>query len=274
MTRKEKIRQLAEQHEKSRFDFNSALSKFFIYAIAAWVMAGALLAASLIEKETGYDVIESIDSKRRIVRSINTYNFLSREGDYDFYASSYVTVSEVQETLEKVVARKGKQHLWNKKMYRNAATILVFFNNHDEFQIDWRILLALFSHESQMNPHAVSRLNYDGTRDYGIGQHNSCCIDQRYRHAVAANGILKIVDPRIISADRGNLYAGMIATAIHMKENREVILRHNERNPYAQLGPDHWIIGYNSGISGVLRGMYRKKYLDLVEIDFKGIVEL
>ena len=71
-----------------------------------------------------------------------------------------------------------------------------------------------------------------------------------------------------------NVYAGIIATAQHLAYSREVLLTYNKSHSLGKLGPDHWIIGYNSGMGGLLSGGYTTKYLTKIENNFEKITEL
>lgn len=272
IARKEFILQVTKQQEK--LSLTNRLRKFFIASAVMFVLAIPFVVNDHLKRETNIDLIERIDSQRKISRTLNTFNFTRDKADYDFYSNYYASYSEVRSDLVGIIAVKQMQPLWTKEMIDNTAHMLVYFNNDNSYMIDWRLALAIFAHESGMNPYKVSVKNSDGTRDFGIGQNNSGDIDRRFAIATVINRRLNLVDPKLVSTNRLNLYAGVITTMMHLKEDRDAIVAHNRRNPRYALGPDNWIVGYNTGFNGMMNGMYRKAYVERIESNIKTIVEL
>lgn len=270
--RKEFILQATKQQEK--LSLLNRLKKFFIANMLMFLFATPFVVNDHLKRETNIDLIERIDGQRKISRTLNTFNFVRDRADYDFYSNYYTTYSEVRSDLVGIIAVKQMQILWTKEMIDNTARMLVYFNNDNSYMIDWRLALAIFAHESGMNPYKVSPKNFNGTRDFGIGQNNSDDIDRRFMIAVAVNKKLNLVNTKLISTNRLNLYAGVITTMMHLKEDRDAIVAYNKRNPRYALGPDNWIVGYNTGFNGMMNGMYRKAYVERIESNIKTIVDL
>lgn len=222
--------------------------------------------------KTERDIIAELEGKASLVKKINAVHPYHENFDYGFFSSYYATESEIKEDLIKAISKKRAQRYWSRESIDNTVKILAYFHNSDYYEIDYRIMIAIFSAESSMNPTAISRVNTNGTRDYGIGQHNSCCIDQRYLHAIALNKQLNIINPALPNQSRTNLYSGAIATAQHLFDNRQVVLAHNERNYFHKISVDQWIVGYNMGIMSVVNGRYRHEYINLIDENYRRIM--
>ena len=270
---KKQFLEQAAKHESKNSLF-ARLERFMKACVIAFCISVPLYIHSYLVNHKNINLIESIDSKRQIARAFNTYNFLADKDEYGFYAMFYVTKDQVKSDLVDVINLKRNNRFWTAEMIDNTAELLTYFNNDDKFMIDYRIMLAIFAHESDLNPYIVSAPNFNGTRDYGIGQHNSCCIDDRFAQASMFNRKLGIIDNKLMSRDRLNVYAGVISTAQHLAYNREVLLAYNKTRAVGKLGPDHWIIGYNSGMGGLFSGGYTTKYLNKIEVNFERITEL
>lgn len=269
ISRRDFLRRVSENHDK--LNLANRLNKFMIASVLSFVLAIPFIINDYVQQKTNTNLIERIDGQRKISRSINTYNFLRNRNDYDFYSNYYVKPSEIRGEVIKMISLKGTQGLWTKEMIDNTSFCLAYFNNDNYFMLDWRVFLAIIAHESAMNPYRVSPTNFDGTRDYGIGQNNSRDIDWRFRQAVLFNKKILLINPKLINEHRLNLYAGLISTAIHLKEDRDEIISFNKRYPASPLGPDMWVVAYNSGMAGMMRGNYRKKYIEVVESHFNQI---
>jgi hypothetical protein len=166
------------------------------------------------------------------------------------YVDYTVGKEDVRRDLLRVIAFNGRR--WNSDDIETFTQVLMFGHNHKDFKIDYRMVLGLASHESKMKISAINPSNSNGTIDYGLLMHNSCCIDQRFARAIAFNKRYAIVKNRSVTANYYDVGAQSIATILFLSDLRRELDRDGKINGrfFTQR---HWILAYNMGKDGLIQ---------------------
>lgn len=172
------------------------------------------------------------------------------------YNKSLALKRNVRSDLVKMIKKHNNYHKWSKKDINSMVGVLTY--SHNRYKIDYRLLLSIFALESSFNPKAIGSRNRDGTRDYGLGQHNSCCLRGRVSRAIRS-------DEFFLAAGRkpenrwDDPITSAIATIFYLIDTRDILNKYGKRKkifiPYSK-----WIISYNSGINGTVRNIRNHRY--------------
>jgi len=166
------------------------------------------------------------------------------------YANSMVSEADVRDDLIRTINHYGNMRAWRIADIKAVTQALQFGNNHKDFRIDYRVVLSIMAIESEMNPYATG-YNTNGTYDYGLGQHNSCCIAERYARAIRLEREYKISTVRTATMEKYDPLTNTIATIIYLKDNRtglESVARANRK--FIPFKP--FVVAYNRGFNGAL----------------------
>jgi hypothetical protein len=177
------------------------------------------------------------------------------------YSDGNVSEAEVRDDLIRTINYHGNMNAWKLSDIKAVTQALQFGHNHKDFRINYKVALAIMSIESEMNPYATGH-NTNGTTDYGLGQHNSCCILTRYAQAVRLEREYKISTVRSATMDRYDPLTNAISTLLYLRDNRtafEQVAKTNKKFiPLKTV-----VVAYNRGFNGALYvGNEQVKYFD------------
>lgn len=221
--------------------------------------SGALLSSNKSDTVIGNNNKTYKDAtQRKEKKEVKTDNYL--------YASHKATRAEVQETLNKALSMYSRNaRSLSKRDVEGMVDILHYANNSEHFKINYKLVVAIISHESKMFRYARNhnRRKVNGkwatvSIDYGIGQNNSRYIDQRFRESIAANNKYRMTDVAI-TTNKYDPVTGVIATVLYLKEVRTGIVRYytGQKKPIDQR---KMIIAYNAGLQSTLNNVRSESF--------------
>lgn len=166
------------------------------------------------------------------------------------YSDGKVSENDVRDDLIRTINHYGNMRVWRISDIKAVSQALQFGHNHKDFKIDYKVVLAIMAIESNMNPYATG-YNTNGTSDYGLGQHNSDYITQRFGLAVRIEREYRICTLRGATMDRYDPLTNAVATILYLKDNRanlEAVARNNKQ--YVSFKP--FVVAYNRGFNGAM----------------------
>lgn len=195
------------------------------------------------------------------------------------YADTYASEEQIKKDIMKMLYFHSSRQMnlvamWNQDQVNTVAKVLQFGNNHKDYRIDYKLVLGYFGHESKMciAPWCSTSPNTDGTIDYGLGQHNSCCLRERWVQAYWLAKQYNIIPGRLPTTDKYDVMSQTIATIQHLKENRQWLDWYGHEN-HISYGIRDWVLVYNLGKSGYLSNrkgeQFNTKYYTLVMDGFR-----
>jgi hypothetical protein len=152
---------------------------------------------------------------------------------------------EIKQTIQKALDMKNRK--WTKVNLNKVSRLLQI--GETQFDYNHKDIVALMLLESEMNIHATGR-NEDSI-DYGLLQHNSNSISDRYKEAA------KYLDEYHISYNIHNKYdiaLNIISCFLYLD-----MIRKNYPDDY-----DKMIRGYNAGIRGASLGRGKMYYNNFI----------
>lgn len=156
-----------------------------------------------------------------------------------FKKVSQINKEEIRENLDYFLDKYNRN--WNEDLRDNCVNII--YEGSREFNIDYKIVLACISVESQFNIYAKG-YNRDSI-DFGLSQQNSRYIDQRY---LAVEKYLRKAGIPFTSSKfdmAKNIYSCFL------------VFKDIEQNPIINSFPDS-IKAYNVGVNGIKMKIYKR----------------
>lgn len=189
------------------------------------------------------------------------------------FADHHATEDEIKADIMKMLKLHGQY--WSVDNINTVAKVLQFGNNHKDYRIDYKLVLGYFGHESKMcviPSCSTSPPNKNGTVDYGLGQHNSDYIRQRWIQARWVAQQYDIIPGRAAGGDYFDVMTQSVATIQYLKENRDRLDTYGKANNVS-YGLRDWILVYNLGWNGYHSNSkdekWNNKYVGLVTVGYK-----